>query len=114
KPDTLVGAIYDSVASDMDVHALHQGYLRGMREHGAELRNSARVESATYEEAKDGVPQGVASMHNSGVWRLRTSNGEELRARVVVNAAGAWADAVARQCGAKALGVQPMRRSAFL
>ena len=36
-----------------------------------------------------------------------------IRARAVVNAAGAWADAVARLCGAQPLGIEPRRRSAF-
>ncbi|TEA78722.1 NAD(P)/FAD-dependent oxidoreductase [Allopusillimonas ginsengisoli] len=98
-PDRLIGAIYDPVASDMDVHGLHQGFLRGMRAHGATLQANAKLESAEY---------------GNAVWTLRTSNSHILRARVVVNAAGAWADAVAGVCGVASLGIQPMRRSAFL
>lgn len=98
-PDTLLGAIHDTVASDMDVHGLHQGFLRGMRDRGAQLRGDARLESAT---------------HENGIWTLHTSSVGEIRARVVVNAAGAWADTVAQMCGATVLGIQPMRRSAFL
>lgn len=40
-------------------------------------------------------------------------DGSQVRARAVVNAAGAWADAVARLCGAQPLGIEPRRRSAF-
>ena len=98
-PDTLVGAIYDPVASDMDVHALHQGYLRGMREYGASLLANARLESAT---------------RDAKLWCLHTTGGEPVYARAVVNAAGAWADPVAAIFGAEKLGIQPMRRSAFL
>lgn len=43
-------------------------------------------------------------------WFLRTSLGL-VRARVVVNAAGAWADDVARRCGQRPLGLVPYRRT---
>jgi Glycine/D-amino acid oxidases (deaminating) len=43
-------------------------------------------------------------------WVLRTNRGL-VRARVVVNAAGAWADDVARRCGQRALGLVPYRRT---
>jgi D-arginine dehydrogenase len=36
-----------------------------------------------------------------------------LRAPIVVNAAGAWADAIGALAGARPLGLQPRRRSAF-
>jgi len=99
KPDTLTGAILDTIASDMDVHSLHQGFLRGMRQHGAELLKDTRLEAA------QAGPEG---------WALHTSAGQPLHARHIVNAAGAWADAVAERCGVAGLGIQPMRRSAFL
>src|SRR5690606_8377036 len=78
-PDTLVGAILDTVASDMDVHSLHQGFLRGMREHGAKLLENARLESA---------------QRCGDVWTLQAS-GQTIQAHNIVNAAGAWADTVA-------------------
>ena len=93
-----IGALYDPVASDMDVDGLHQGFLRGMRRHGATLLCDAELQSAARER---------------GVWTLRAKSAT-LRAKAVVNAAGAWADPVARACGAVALAIQPMRRSAFL
>lgn len=98
-PDTLIGAIHDTVASDMDVHALHQGFIRGMREHGATLMENSRLESA--ERLSEG-------------WALRLAGGQTIQARNIVNAAGAWADQVAEHCGVATLGIQPKRRSAFL
>ena len=98
-PDTLIGAILDTVASDMDVHSLHQGFLRGMREHGARLLENTRLEAAGREQ---------------GIWTLHTSTPHTPRALVIVDAAGAWADDTAERCGVAALGIQPMRRSAFL
>lgn len=96
-PDTLVGAILDTAGSDMDVHSLHQGFLRGMREHGAQLLQNTRLESA---------------QRSGDVWTLQAS-GQTIQARSLVNAAGAWADTVAQRCGVAPLGIQPMRRSAF-
>lgn len=98
-PDTLLGAIHDPIASDMDVHGLHQGFLRGLRDHGAVLLTQAGLNSAT---------------SAAGVWTLRTARAETLRARALINAAGAWADHVAELCGIAPIGIQPMRRSAFL
>jgi D-arginine dehydrogenase len=43
-------------------------------------------------------------------WVLRTSLGR-VRARIVVDAAGAWADDVARRCGQRELGLVPYRRT---
>jgi D-arginine dehydrogenase len=37
-----------------------------------------------------------------------------VKAPVLINAAGAWADEVATACGARALGLQPLRRTALL
>lgn len=95
----LAGAIYDGVASDMDVHALHQGFLRGMGHSGAVLRSNSELSGALYE-------------HDA--WTLHVADGNTIRARSMINAAGAWADPVARICGVAPLTIQPMRRSAFL
>jgi D-arginine dehydrogenase len=86
-------------AMDIDVAALHQGFLRGMVRAGARLRCGAELAGA----ARDG----------QGLWTLTLQDGTQLRTRAVVNAAGAWADAVARLCGAQPLGIEPRRRSAF-
>ena len=37
RPEWLLGGAYEPDASDIDVHALHQGYLRGLRRHGGQL-----------------------------------------------------------------------------
>lgn len=46
-------------------------------------------------------------------WLLTLADGRQLRARNLVNAAGAWADEVAQQCGVAPIGLQPCRRTAF-
>ncbi len=98
RADQLCGAIEEPDARDIDVHALHQGFLRGMTRQGAVLRNNAELASAVFE---------------AGVWTLTLTHGATLRARVLVNAAGAWADHAAALCGARPVGLQPCRRTAF-
>jgi D-arginine dehydrogenase len=98
RPETLLGAIAEPDAQDIDVHALHQGFLRGARQRGAQLWTEAELLSAR---------------HDRDEWSLQLAGEREARARVVVNAAGAWADVVAGLCGAAPLGLQPKRRSAF-
>jgi D-arginine dehydrogenase len=83
---------------DIDVHALHQGFLRGARSAGAVLWADAEL---------------VSARRDAGVWDLRLADGRGVRAGTLVNAAGAWADAVASLAGAPALGLEPRRRSAF-
>ncbi len=96
--EVLQGAIAEPDAQDIDVHALHQGYLRGARRRGAMLWTDAELLSAT---------------RSDTLWTLQLAAARSVRARVVVNAAGAWADVVAGRCGAQPVGLQPKRRSAF-
>jgi D-arginine dehydrogenase len=95
--DRLVGAVLEPDASDMDVHAIHQGYLRGLRRAGGSVVCDAEV--TALERVQDG-------------WQVRTRAGN-WRAPVVINAAGAWADLVAALAGVAPIGLQPKRRSAF-
>jgi D-arginine dehydrogenase len=98
RPDTLLGAIAEPDAQDIDVHGLHQGFLRGLRQRGAELWTQAEL---------------LGARHDGLAWTLQIAGEREARARVVVNAAGAWADVVAGLCSAAPVGLQPKRRSAF-
>ena len=54
-----------------------------------------------------------AASHADGVWTLALADGATLRARAIINAAGAWADHVAALCAAAPVGLQPCRRTAF-
>jgi D-arginine dehydrogenase len=98
RADRIVGAILEPDAVDMDVHAIHQGYLRGMRRAGGSLVCNAEV---------------AAMDRSAGRWRVR-AGGNEYMAPVVCNAAGAWADQVAALGGVRPIGIQPRRRSAFV
>jgi D-arginine dehydrogenase len=83
-------------AADVDVAALHQAYLRGLRARGGTVRSSARV--TALERAGSG-------------WCVRLGEGEQLHAGEVVDAAGAWADAVAVLAGVPRIGLTPLRRT---
>ena len=99
RPERVLGAVLEPEAADMDVHAIHQGYLRGMRRAGGQLVCNAEV---THLE------------HAEGLWQVRTgAQGPVYRAPVVVNAAGAWGDVLAGLAGVPQIGLQPCRRSAF-
>lgn len=99
----LIGSVYEEDASDIDVHALHQGFLRGARAAGARVLCNAEVQSLQHEHDH---AQGEST------WHVQTSQGE-LRAGVIVNAAGAWADEIGQLAGAAPIGLVPKRRSAF-
>jgi D-arginine dehydrogenase len=98
RPGYAAAAIFDPGAMDIDVHALHQGYLRGMKARGGRQVLNARVEALT---------------RRGGSWQVETSAGP-FRGKVVVNAAGAWADEVGALAGTAAIGLVPKRRTAIL
>jgi D-arginine dehydrogenase len=98
RAETVIGAIYEPGAQDIDVHALHQGFLKAMRQAGGELRNHAEVLRGRYDGQR---------------WTLNLDDGDQVQARQLVNAAGAWADILAERCGMQPTGLQPRRRSAF-
>ncbi|NNM56523.1 FAD-binding oxidoreductase [Acidocella sp.] len=84
---------------DMDVAALHQFYLRRARAAGGQLMLRSRAGR-------------IERKH--GAWEVETAAGVILRAPVVVNAAGAWADEVARIAGVAPLGLVACRRTAAI
>lgn len=97
-PDNLLGAVLENDALDIDVHALLQGFLRGARAHGASLHYDAAVS---------------AIARKDGLWEVTSAQGT-MRAPVLINAAGAWADTVGAMAGAAPIGLVPKRRSALL
>lgn len=99
RPEACALAVIDSGSSDIDVDALLQGFLRGARAAGASVISDARVTALT---------------RRNGVWDLQAADGRCFKARRIVNAAGAWADELAAMAGARPVGLQPRRRSAFL
>jgi D-arginine dehydrogenase len=98
RPDAVIGAVLEQDAADIDVDALLQGFLRGTRRHGGRIVHDAGV---------------VGMRRSAGLWDVTTAAGA-YRAPIVVNAAGAWADEIARLAGAVPVGLVPKRRSAFI
>jgi len=93
-----MNAVLEEDAMDMDVHAIHQGYLRGLKGRGGQIVCDA----------------GVTQCERMGdVWEVE-ARANVYRAPVVINAAGAWCDVIAKLAGARAIGLQPRRRSAFI
>ncbi len=82
---------------------MHQGFIRGLKQRGSRLECGAQV---------------LSIERSQGEWLLevaiRGSSPQTLHAPLLIDAAGAWADEVARLAGVAPLGVEPRRRSAFL
>lgn len=99
KPDYAVAAAIEQDAFDMDVAALHQGFLRQLRTRGGQLALRSRAERI---ERPDGV------------WNVVVTDGTVFSAPVVVNAAGAWGDEVAAKASVARLGLMPKRRTGVI
>ena len=54
---------------------------------------------------------GAQIEQSAGVWTLRTDKGDHFRAPIVINAAGSWADDLAKLARVQPLCFQPMRRT---
>ena len=102
-PEFSQAGMYEPGAADIDVNALHQGFIRGLKQRGSRLDCGVAIHSIE---------------RSRGEWllevTLRGGQPQTLRAAVVIDAAGAWADEVAKLAGVTPLGVEPRRRSAFL
>ncbi len=98
RPELVSGSLYEAAAEDIDVHALHQGFLRGFKSRGGVLRTGTWIRTTQYRD---------------GAWEIGFNEGESVRATAVVDAAGAWADEVATQFAVPPVGLVPRRRSAF-
>lgn len=98
KADYVAAAGIEPDAMDIDVHALHQGFLRGLRARGGRVVTDAEV-------------RGVGRAN--GDWSVETNEGA-FRAPVLLNAAGAWCDAIAAMAGVPPIGLTPKRRTAFI
>ena len=96
-PDASSGAVVELGAMTIDVHGLQTAYTRTIRGHGGMISLSSRVESLEKKAERWHVVAGDLSIST----------------RVVVNATGAWGDAVAEMAGVPPLGVMPLLRSVF-
>jgi D-arginine dehydrogenase len=95
KPEACAAALVDHGALKLDTDAMLQAHLAALRAHGGTLVTGARVSAI----ARDG----------SG-WRVQ-AGGEVYVAPLLVNAAGAWADEIARLAGVTPIAIEPRRRT---
>ena len=96
--DYVAGAVFEPGAMEVDVHSLHQGFLRGLKARGGALACKAEV---------------TGLERRRGIWEVATPAGR-YSAPVVINAAGAWCDQVAALCGAAPIGLVPKRRTVII
>src|SRR5450631_977831 len=97
RADYVAGAFVEPHSMEIDVHGLHQGYLKGARARGARVVVDAGV---------------TAIERRSEQWCV-TTPAANYAAPLIVNAAGAWADVIAAMAGVRPLGLVPKRRTAF-
>lgn len=88
-------AVWEPSCAYIDVAGLHAAALSRAKKAGAELVLDAALTAAS--RSGDG-------------WQLETKAGN-FAARILVNAAGAWADRVAAMAGVAPIGIQPLRRA---
>lgn len=98
RPEPIAAAAIERDAQDIDVDRLLQGFARIARHNGAKIVTDAAVSALT---------------RTGTTWTAKTPAGT-FEAPVVINAAGAWADAVAGLAGVTKVGLVPMRRSAAI
>ncbi|MGA7272241.1 MAG: FAD-binding oxidoreductase [Acidimicrobiia bacterium] len=94
----LAGGLWEPDPMDLDVAALHQAYVRGLRARDGRILTSAPV----------------SSVEERGIDWLVQAGPHELTATTIVDAAGAWGDEVAELAGVEPVGLTPMRRTAFM
>ncbi len=99
RPGYAVAAAVEGDAFDMDVAALHQGFLRQLRASGGQLALRSRT---------------GAIERRATQWHVRVTGGAEFTAPTLVNCAGAWGDELAAQAGVAPLGLVPKRRTGVI
>ncbi|MDX0407561.1 FAD-dependent oxidoreductase [Sinorhizobium medicae] len=97
KAEYVAATFYDPNFWDIEVENLLQGYVKGARRNGCEILERQEI---------------LGAQHDGPAWLLRTAGGE-IGAKIVVNAAGAWADPIATLFGVKPAGIVPHRRTAI-
>jgi D-arginine dehydrogenase len=93
------GAVWCGTDGILDIHALLSGYLKFAAARGAQSRYGCRVREIR---AAD-----------RGSFEIAT-DGEGVKARIVINAGGAWANPIAKLAGAVELPLGPRRRHLFV
>lgn len=93
------GAVWCASDGVVDIHALLSGYLKAAARRGARIRYTTPVRAIRMVNRQDLTVE---------------IGGEEIRAKTVVNAAGAWANVIAEMAGTRELPLRPCRRHLFV
>ncbi len=96
REDYVAAGLFDPAPASIDVASLLEGYRRRLPTQGFDHRC--------------GRDRYILTGRR---WRVATSAGE-LPADIIVNAAGAWADGIAKLAGVRPVGLEPRRRTAVL
>jgi D-arginine dehydrogenase len=95
KSEACAAALVDRGSLKLDTDAMLQAHVAALRARSGTLVTGARVN---------------AIARDNGGWRVATASGD-VAAPILVNAAGAWADEIARMAGAAPIGLEPRRRT---
>jgi D-arginine dehydrogenase len=93
------GGVWEPDCLTLDVAEVLAGYIRQSRASGANFLFDTKFQSA--------------EQNGSSTWQITTSSGK-FEADVLINAAGAWSDEVARKSGLNTIPLQPYRRTAAI
>ena len=95
RAEAIAGALLDPAGRKLDAHALLEMHRKALGAAGGAIA----------------VDAPVTGLRRDGARWIVDTPGESHAARVVVNAAGAWVDAIARLGGIAPLGIRPLRRT---
>jgi D-arginine dehydrogenase len=98
RPAAVARTAYEPGVADIEVAALHQGFLRGFKARGGTLATDAEARRIE---------------QRNGAWNV-VAGGQAAAAPILVNAAGAWADEIAALAGIPPVGLVPKRRTAII
>ena len=98
RAEAVAYAMLEPECCDIDAEALQAGYRRGLMGAAGRIVTGSPV---------------TAIRRKGGAWQVETP-ADCFTAAILVNAAGAWADAIATLAGVRPAGLQPKRRTAIL
>ncbi len=99
RPGKYAGGIVDTSVASIDVHALHNLYVKALTSRGGKAFTGAEVTQL--------------SLTASSTWNI-IAGGKSYSSPVVINCAGAWGDEVAKLAGISPVGLTPKRRTVIV
>jgi D-arginine dehydrogenase len=98
RPEYVAHCLYEPAAMDIEAATLHQSYIKGLRRRGGRIITNCEISRVE---------------RSAERWSVYLGD-ETLRAPILVNATGAWADQIAMLAGVRPIGLEPRRRTALL